>query len=102
MRKISLEHLAEGPSPRLARMVRHLEARLLDFGPGGPEVLSADQEAGTVTARFPGHDTAQVLEGLRARGISAVQQGGEVLFCLDPEGRFEDLDHLWGCLFELL
>ena len=45
---------AAGQEALVARLVRHLEARLKDFGPGGPEVLQADQESGLVAARFPG------------------------------------------------
>ena len=59
---------AQDPA-RTARLTRHLKARLEDFGPGGPEVVDADQGAGTVTARFPGHDTAQVLRELEQAGL---------------------------------
>ena len=48
-------------TPRLARLTRHWNARLEDFGPGGPQVLAADQERGEVLARFPGHETKAVL-----------------------------------------
>ena len=49
MRQIDLTHSnrAPGSEARVARLTRHLRARLLDFGPGGPEVLSADEAAGT-------------------------------------------------------
>lgn len=78
MRQIDLTHSnrAPGSEARVARLTRHLRARLLDFGPGGPEVLSADEAAGTVRARFPGHDTAQVLERL-----------GRLSGCPRPPGR---------------
>ena len=57
--------LPQGYDPeQVARRVRHLAARLRDFGPGGPELLSAVQ--------------------------------------LTPHLAFEELDHVWGCLFELL
>lgn len=78
MRQIDLTHSnrAPGSEARVARLTRHLRARLLDFGPGGPEVLSADEAAGTVRARFPGHDTAQVLERLAASaGVRARLDG---------------------------
>ena len=83
MRQIDLTHSnrAPGSEARVARLTRHLRARLLDFGPGGPEVLSADEAAGTVRARLDG-DCA--------------------LFLLSPDTRFEDLDYLWGSLFDLL
>ena len=38
MRHIQLNRPAAAPSPRLARLTGHLQARLLDFGPGGPEI----------------------------------------------------------------
>ena len=88
---------------RTARLTRHLRARLQDFGPGGPEVVSADEEDGVVCARFPGHETAQVLGRLReACGVQAAQEGDLAVFRLNPAVRFEDLDYVWGCLFEIL
>ena len=88
---------------RTARLARHLEARLLDFGPGGPEVLLCDQEKGIVTARFPGHDTAAVTEQLASRfGVLTETENGCALFHLTDQTPFEDLDYVWGCLFDLL
>lgn len=100
-------NLNAAPSPtaqpeRTARLARHLAARLGDFGPGGPEVLSVDQEAGLVTARFPGHDVKEVLERLERRGVSAAREEDRAVFRLSPGVRFEDLDYVWGCLFEIL
>lgn len=88
---------------RLARLTRHLNARLLDFGPGGPEVLSADQERGLIRARFPGHDTAQTLDALHQTcGVRAALDGDAALFSLGGPVSFEDLDYVWGCLFDIL
>ena len=88
---------------RVARLTRHLEARLRDFGPGGPEVLETDQQTGFVAARFPGHPTGDVLERLaRECGVSAAQEGDRAVFYLSPSVQFEDLDYIWGCLFDLL
>jgi len=104
VRHVILNQSAQpGSDPhRLARLTRHLNARLLDFGPGGPEVLEANQDQGRILARFPGHDTAQVLHGLEHLGVSAVLRGENALFLLQPNTRFEDLDYVWGCLFDLL
>lgn len=105
MRQIDLTGAAGGlrDPARTARLTRHLKARLEDFGPGGPQVVSADEDAGTVTARFPGHDTARVLRALEERcGVRAAREGELALFRLTPAVRFEDLDYLWGCLFDLL
>ena len=49
-----------------------------------------------------GHDTAQVLERLAASaGVRARLDGDCALFLLSPDTRFEDLDYLWGSLFDL-
>lgn len=87
----------------VARLARHLSARLLDFGPGGPEVVLCDQERGIVTTRFPGHDTAAVAEQLAARfHVSAAVEDDCAVFYLTDQTPFEDLDYVWGCLFDLL
>ena len=88
---------------RLARQVRHLAARLQDFGPGGPELLSADQTSGQVRARFPGHDTGHIQWQLEERfGVRTRLDGDSILFQLSPDISFEELDYVWGSLFELL
>lgn len=87
---------------RLARLTRHLEARLLDFGPGGPQVTQCNPQAGFAAARFPGHNTAQVVDQLAQRGFCAALEGDCAGFYLSPDLRFEDLDRLWGCLYEIL
>ena len=87
-RKTVWDSPAPGPSPRLARMTRHLFARFQDLGENGP-VVRMDQDLGLVTARFPGREAQQLLKDLEGFGM-------------DPEGRFEDLDFLWGCLFQLM
>ena len=105
MRQVDLTKTAgDSRDPaRVARLTRHWKARLEDFGPGGPQVVSADEEAGAVTARFPGRDTAQVLRRLEEQcGVRAVQEGELALFRLFPQVRFEDLDYVWGCLFDIL
>ena len=73
MRQIDLTHpnRVPGSEARVARLTRHLRARLLDFGPGGPEVLSADEAAGAVRARFPGHDAAKYWTGWPPQRVSA-------------------------------
>ena len=105
MRRVALNTPcpADGQEERLARLTRHLKARLLDFGPGGPEVLSDDQGQGIVTARFPGHATAEVLQKLEQQhGVRVALEGDTARFCLSSQTRFEDLDYVWGCLFDLL
>lgn len=105
MRQIPLDRPAppEADPARLGRLTRHLKARLLDFGPGGPEVLAADEKAGLVSVRFPGGDAAAVARALKENfGVSAALNGERLDFHLAGDTRFEDLDYVWGSLFELL
>lgn len=91
-----------GQEERVARLTRHLQARLLDFGPGGPEVVDWSQEEGVISTRFPGRSTSRVLEGLRHLGIQVEQEGELAVFYLHQETEFEDLDYVWGSLFQCL
>ena len=62
-----------GDPARLARLTRHLEARLNDFGPAGPEVRSANQETGLVLAFFPGRSPGALADILARRfGIASI------------------------------
>lgn len=105
MREIDLRHTysAAGKEALRARQVRHLEARLRDFGPDGPEVLEADQASGTIFARFPGP-----LHGKRGCAVGAGPRhfggpgGDRAVFHLSPQVSFEALDYVWGCLFQIL
>lgn len=103
MRAVDLRTAAPpgGDRQRLARLTRHLKARLEDFGPGGPQVTACDQDRGLVCARFPGHDADTVLAHLSAQGVQAGREGDMLRFSLRPEIRFEELDHVWGLLFSL-
>ena len=90
-------------APRVARLTRHLKARLEDFGPGGPEVVQADQERGLVCFRVPGRESAWLQEELGRRwNIRIGVEDGLAVCRLGPEVPFEGLDRLWGCLFELV
>lgn len=105
MRRVDLTRpgAPSGDRARVARLTRHLKARLEDFGPGGPQVTGVDESAGTVTARFPGRSTGGVLDRLeRDWGVAALQKGEDAVFRLSPSVRFEDLDYVWGALFEVL
>lgn len=105
MREVTLNRPAQtvGDPARLARLTRHLKARLLDFGPGGPQVLRADEKLGRVTVFFPGHKTEEVLDALaQSCGVHAAAEKDQAVFFLTGDTRFEDLDYVWGCLFEIL
>ena len=69
-----------GDRARVARLTRHLKARLEDFGPGGPRVTGVDEASGTVTARFPGQDTG----GGRDWGVTVLQDGRTPCSALPP------------------
>ena len=98
MRRVDLARpgAPSGDRARVARLTRHLKARLEDFGPGGPQVTGVDEASGTVTARFPGQDTGGVLDRLeRDWGVTVLQDGEDAVFRLAPSVRFEDLDYVW-------
>ena len=81
MRRVDLARpgAPSGDRARVARLTRHLKARLEDFGPGG------------------------VLDRLeRDWGVTVLQDGEDAVFRLAPSVRFEDLDYVWGALFEVL
>ena len=91
MRRVDLARpgAPSGDRARVARLTRHLKARL--------------EDSGTVTARFPGQDTGGVLDRLeRDWGVTVLQDGEDAVFRLAPSVRFEDLDYVWGALFEVL
>lgn len=104
MRAVDLSHPAVGGDrTKIARLVRHLRARMEDFGPNGPQVMEADEAYGRVSVRFPGHDTKAVLARLdRECSVTAAQQGDTAVFYLKEGTIFEDLDYLWGSLFDIL
>ena len=89
-------------APRVARLTRHLKARLEDFEPGGPEVVQADQETGVVRFRIPGRDSAWLQAQLKERWDIRIGVEDGLAVCLSPEVAFEQLDRFWGCLFELV
>ena len=105
MRRVDLARpgAPSGDRARVARLTRHLKARLEDFGPGGPQVTGVDEASGTVTARFPGQDTGGGLDRLeRDWGVTALPDGGDAVFPLAPSVRVWGLGHVWGALFEVL
>ena len=90
MRRVDLARpgAPSGDRARVARLTRHLKARLEDFGPGGPRVTGVD---GGVLDRLE-----------RDWGVTVLQDGEDAVFRLAPSVRFEDLDYVWGALFEVL
>ena len=105
MRQVILKTACHTPGQenRIAQLTRHLSARLQDFGPGGPQVLDADQKSGFVSVRFPGDDTRAVAAQLeQTSGILVALEDDCAVFYLSPNTRFEDLDYVWGCLFNIL
>lgn len=56
-----------------------------------------------VRARFPGHDADDIRRQRRRASVSRTRLDGDGLrFQLSPHIAFEELDYVWGCLFELL
>ncbi len=104
MRTVSLDKKAGTPAQpeRLARLTRHLCARLLDLGAASPELERVSQEEGSLTARFPGRRAEELAQRLREHGVLCTGEGERVCFHIPEELPFEDLDYVWGCLFQIL
>ena len=101
--KLSVSTPQGSTSPRLAALTRHLKARLLDFDPGGPEILSCDESTGQIQVRFPNHSPKTVAQTLQELfGVEICAEKQYALFYLSETLPFEDLDYVWGCLFEIL
>ena len=87
---------------RLARLTRHLHARLLDFGPTGPKVSNVNEDTGTILAHFPQRNSVDIMTQLQDKcGVLVDIEDDSLKFILSSDIRFEDLDYVWGCLFEL-
>ena len=86
----------------IARLTRHLDARLHDLAEDWPHVLSADQQEGVIRVRFPGRSASDVARQLESGGISVGLEDDLVVFNLSARVSFEELDHVWGALFELM
>lgn len=105
MRAVDLTRRCPVPSDpeRRAALTRHLNARLLDFDPGGPEVLLCDPESGLIRFRFPNHSPQWAAAALSAEyHIQTIPTSEYIELYLNETIPFEDLDYVWGCLFQLL
>ena len=59
--------------------------------------------AAYVLLGFSPYTTGQKLDRLeRDWGVTVLQDGEDAVFRLAPSVRFEDLDYVWGALFEVL
>ena len=105
MRAVDFTRLCPAPSDpeRRAALTRHLNARLLDFAPGGPEVLLCDPESGLLRVRLPNRSPHQAAAALSAEyHIQTIPASDYIELYLNETIPFEDLDYVWGCLFQLL
>ena len=88
---------------RRAALTRHLNARLLDFDPGGPEVLLCDPESGLIRFCLPDLSAHRASAALSMNyQIQTIPASDYIELYLNETIPFEDLDYVWGCLFQLL
>lgn len=82
----------------------HLAARAPGLRPrAGRSSSPPTKKTGQVRARFPGHDADDIRRQLETRfGVRTRLDGDGLRFQLSPHIAFEELDYVWGCLFELL
>lgn len=93
-------HECDDPA-HLARLTRHLRARMEDLNPTSPQITQFDPKNGLVGVRPTDMDSWDYVNRLeRLYGIFAAAEENDVVFFLNPDIRFEDLDYVWGCLFQ--
>ena len=104
MRTVDFTRRCPASDPeRRAALTRHLNARLLDFDPGGPEVLLCDQESGLIRVHFPNRAPHRAAAALSAEyHIQTTPTSDYLELYLNETIQFEDLDYVWGCLVQLL
>ena len=86
----------------IAWRTRHLYARLQDFGEGGPVVTDWSQEQGKLSVSIPNHSAIQMQQALKQYGITCPVEQEKLVFYLSEQIAFEDLDFVWGVLFQIL
>jgi hypothetical protein len=87
----------------LAQLARHLSARLEELEDGCILLRGWERAAdGQVTARFPGQDAAALARRVAdCVPVRCEAEEPDILhFWLTPNDRFEELDAIWGVLFE--
>lgn len=87
---------------QVAWRTRHLYARLLDFGEMGPKVTEWSQEQGKISVSFPNHSAVSIQQALKQDGILCPIEQECLVFYLSEKITFEDLDFVWGVLFQIL
>lgn len=105
MRTVDFTRLCPASSDpeRRAALTRHLNARLLDFDPGGPEVLLCDPESGLLRFCLPDLSPYRASAALSTNyQIQTIPAFDYIELYLNESIQFEDLDYVWGCLFQLL
>lgn len=86
----------------IAWRTRHLYARLQDFGEGGPVVTDWSQERGKISISVPNHSAIQIQKALEQYGVICQAEQEKLVFYLSEQIAFEDLDFVWGVLFQIL
>lgn len=105
MRTVDFTRPCPTPSDpeRRAALTRHLNARLLDLDPGGPEVLLCDPDSGLIHFCLPDLSPHRAAAALSTKyQIHTIPMFDHIELYLNESIPFEDLDHVWGCLLQLL
>lgn len=86
----------------LPRLVRHLSARLGEFGADYLAILATDHEGGSVTVSSPKFSAEDLHSMLNKRGVSTQLDGNSLIFYVTNNHQFEEIDTLWGVLYSML
>lgn len=94
-------YLSAEERERVGRLARHLRARMMELEENGLEIRDFREEEGLVSVAAP--DQENLAGRLRwEHGIHGkpIQDGVELW--VNPRTAFEELDGVWGALYELL
>ena len=65
-------------------------------------VTDWSQEQGKLSVSIPNHSAIQMQQALKQYGITCPVEQEKLVFYLSEQIAFEDLDFVWGVLFQIL
>ena len=86
---------------RVRRLARHLHARMAELEEDGLEIRAFREEEGLVAIAVP--EQENLAGRLRwEHGVHGAVKDGSVELWVTPATAFEDLDSVWGAVYEIL
>lgn len=83
------------------KLVLHLRVRVWEILAENLEVLATDEQNGILELSSPKLTPAQLQAKLQEFGVQVACTDHSILFYLNSDIRFEDMDFLWGCFAQI-